>query len=424
MIKRIRIPVLLLGMMILAACSSLYTTSGSRWNLGEIYNPASSQLHPSYRVYHHMDDRSILLVKLFPSELLFNQANESGVFMSKVSVQLQAYEIRENNPILVDSITYTYDIRQENVGRRFLTQIPFKAETGKRYQLRVVARDLIRKDFNLQFVDVDKTSPYSPQNFNLVNEQRIPYFNNVLLPNAVYKIEHRNPVHDTLYIHYYSSQLPIPSPVYPSVSDESFYQKADSVYALPYSPNLLLSFAYEGIYHFRFDTTLSEGLTVVNFGANFPKIKSPEELIEPLAYIATTVDYEQLLKEENKKLANDRFWLKLAETTGRARELIRVYYNRVYFANYYFSTSVPGWKTDRGMVYVIYGPPRNMEKTPTTESWIYNIGGASGSITFNFRNNPTAFNPENYQLIRSESQNWRWKEAVESWRSGKIFMAD
>jgi GWxTD domain-containing protein len=229
---------------------------------------------------------------------------------------------------------------------------------------------------------------------------------------------------DTLFIHYYKDEAPLPSPTYAPVSDEFYYREADSIYKLAYSPEMLLSFEFEGIYHFRFDTTMEEGLTIVNFGENFPKIKSEAELLEPLAYIATSPDYKRLQAEENKKLANDRFWLGLAKTTGRARELIRVYYNRVYFANYYFSNSRPGWKTDRGMIYIVYGPPQDMEKTPDSETWIYNKKGESGTINFNFRYKPNSFNLDNYVLVRSESQNWHWREAVDTWRSGKIFLAN
>lgn len=422
--KLIHIPVVLAIMLVLIACASLYTMSGNKWNLAAIYNPSSSQLHPAYRVYHHMENRSLLLIKLFPNELLFNQANASGEFRSKVSIEVQTYEISNKKPVLVDSITYTYTIKKENAGRRFLTQIPFIADTGKRYQLRIVARDLLRKDFNLHFVDVDKTSRFSQQNFNLINQRRIPYFNNVLLPKAIYKIEHRDMGYDTLFIHYYKDAAPLPSSTFAATSEEVFYKKADSIYILKYSPDLLLSFSDQGLYHFRFDTSLAEGLTIVNFGKNFPKIKSAEELIEPLAYIATTVDYKRLLEEENKKRANDKFWLGLAKTTGRARELIRVYYNRVYFANYYFSNSKPGWKTDRGMIYTVYGPPGNMEKTPDSETWIYYTRGASSSISFTFIYKPNPFNLDNYVLSRSESHSWHWREAVDTWRSGKIFLAD
>jgi len=409
---------------VVVCCATLYTATGSRWNLAAIYNPASSRFHPAYRVYHNTDDRSLLLVKLFPNELLFNQANVSGEFISQVSIQVQNFEIIDDKPVLADSITYKYYIKQESVGRRFLSQIPFKAELGKRYQLRIVARDILRKDFNLKFIDVDKTSEFSDQNYNLLNEQGIPYFNNVLVPGVIYRIEHRNKSYDKLFIDYYFNDTPLPSPTFATSPDEFQYTTPDSIYVLDYSPELLLTFSNEGLYHFRFDTNYSDGLTLMDFGENFPKIKTAKEMIDPLAYITTSADYKNLLAAENQKLTLDNFWLEIGNTTGRARELIRIYYNRVYFANYYFSTSKPGWKTDRGMVYIVYGPPQNMQKTANTETWIYYNKGASSSINLTFEYKPNSYSLDNFVLRRSESHDWHWREAVDSWRSGEIFLLD
>ncbi len=410
--------------LLIAACSTLYNTTGPRWNLAAIYNPLSSHFHPAYRVYHDSDDKSLLLIKLFPSELLFNQANASGELRSEVSIQVQNYEITDSKPVLVDSITYSYILKKENVGRRFLSQIPFKAETGKRYQLRIVARDILRKDFNLRFIDIDKTTEFSSQNFNVLNAQGIPYFSNVIEPDAAYRIEHRNKSFNKLYIFYYINQTPLPSPTFAGNTEEVVYQKPDTVYCLDYTPELLLSFKDEGLYQFKFDTIYQEGLAIMNFGPNFPKVTTPPELIDPLAYLTTSPDYKKLQAEENKKLAIDNFWLGLAGSTGKARELIRIYYNRVYFANYYFSTNKPGWKTDRGMIYIVYGPPQNLQKTPNSETWIYYMKGASSAINFTFNYKTSIFSTDNFILSRSESQEWHWREAVDSWRRGEIFLQD
>lgn len=405
-------------------CSSPYAATGTRWNLSAIYNPASSKIHPSYRVYHNSDERSLLLIKLFPNELLFNQANPTGEFMSRISVQLQVYEIVDKRPIMSDSVTYWYDIKQENVGRRYLTQIPFKAELGKRYQLRIVTRDLLRHDFNLRFIDVDKTSEFSQQSFKISNQRNIPFFGNVLPQGTVYKIEHKNTSYPYLYVDYYKNEVPMPSPTFATTNKEYLYSVPDSVYTIEYTPDMLLSFSYVGLYHFRFDTNQQGGITVVNFGKNFPKVINPEEMIEPLAYITNSADYKKLMSSEHKKLAVDDFWLETSGSTGRAREMIRIYYNRVYFSNYYFSNTVPGWKTDRGMVYIVYGPPKNMQKTPDSETWIYYMKGASNSIEFTFVYKPNQYSIDNYVLNRSESHDWHWREAVSSWRSGEIFLSD
>jgi hypothetical protein len=40
------------------------------------------------------------------------------------------------------------------------------------------------------------------------------------------------------------------------------------------------------------------------------------------------------------------------------------YYARVEYANKHFSHFMEGWRTDMGMVYIMFGPPSNVERHP------------------------------------------------------------
>ncbi len=348
---------LVIAAMSLIQCKTTYTATGTKWNLAAIYNPISSTLHPAFKVYHNSDQTSLLLVKLFPSELLFNQANVEGDYISKVSMQVQTYEIKEDKPILVDSVTFNYSINKKTADKRFMTQIPLKTELGKRYQLRIVTRDMLRKELNLTYVDVDKTSEFSDQNFNIVNQYGIPYFTNYLPAGSIFRIEHRTDTFKKLYIDYYKNITSIPNPNYAMTSDAVIYSKPDSSYSINYSDQLFLLFDYKGLYHYRFDTCQEEGLTILNMGKDFPRITSAEDMIEPLGYITTTPNYEKLLENVQDKLTVDNFWLKIGKNPNKARELIRIYYNRTYFANYYFTSIEPGWKNrSRHDLYNVWPP--------------------------------------------------------------------
>src|SRR6185312_16321280 len=41
------------------------------------------------------------------------------------------------------------------------------------------------------------------------------------------------------------------------------------------------------------------------------------------------------------------------------------HYRRIAYANEHFAGSVPGWKTDRGRIYIQYGPPDEVESHPS-----------------------------------------------------------
>ena len=57
------------------------------------------------------------------------------------------------------------------------------------------------------------------------------------------------------------------------------------------------------------------------------------------------------------------------------------HYRRMAYANEYFASDVPGWKTDRGRIYILYGEPAGKEAHPTGGGYYRQLweGGGSGS---------------------------------------------
>jgi len=129
-------------------------------------------------------------------------------------------------------------------------------------------------------------------------------------------------------------------------------------------------------------------------------------------------------RNENQKLAVDNFWINTAGSIDKARELIRIYYNRVFYANYFFVSYKEGWKTDRGMIYIIYGPPDVLYKNDEEERWIYRNSKGTENISFTFRKVENPFTQNDFVLNRSDELDSRWGEAISSWRNGLIFSID
>jgi len=93
----------------------------------------------------------------------------------------------------------------------------------------------------------------------------------------------------------FCSDQRIAAPFSPS-GESRYFEIPDSNWILPFSQDLKYALKYEGFYHFQLDTTIDEGLSIFNFGENFPKIKKPEELVGPMAYLATSAEYDELKK--------------------------------------------------------------------------------------------------------------------------------
>ena len=83
-----------------------------------------------------------------------------------------------------------------------------------------------------------------------------------------------------------------------------------------------------------------------------------------------------------------QFWLRRDPTPGTEKnEFQEEHYRRVAFANTHFASSVPGWKTDRGRVYIVYGPPDEIESHPGLglEQWLYHhLNGLGNDILAEF----------------------------------------
>jgi GWxTD domain-containing protein len=218
--------------------------------------------------------------------------------------------------------------------------------------------------------------------------------------------------------------LPLPRPSFAEGKNKELPAKPDSLWILPFKKGLNYTLNYEGVYQFKLDSSRAEGLTIFNFGITYPKIQEVNQLIEPLAYLTTTPEYDALKKATNQKLAVDNFWIDKAGNVDKARELIKVYYNRVFFSNFFFTSYKPGWKTDRGMIFIIYGPPQQVKVTPTQEKWIYFKNNFSTMVTFTFDYVPSYYTHDNYILQRSDAYDSYWRQAVDSWRKGNIFLID
>lgn len=92
-----------------------------------------------------------------------------------------------------------------------------------------------------------------------------------------------------------------------------------------------------------------------------------DEAIEQLKYIVHSKDLKKLRKASDKEKKEEfiQFWEDLDPTPGtEENELMNEYYRRVRYANVHFSGFTEGWKTDMGMIFILFGPPSDIERHP------------------------------------------------------------
>ncbi|HKY03243.1 MAG TPA: GWxTD domain-containing protein [Blastocatellia bacterium] len=112
-------------------------------------------------------------------------------------------------------------------------------------------------------------------------------------------------------------------------------------------------------------------------------------LDEDVSYIITDEErraFKSLKTDEERDQFIEQFWLRRdPDPDTPENEYKEQYYERIQYANERFSSGVPGWRTDRGRIYVMYGKPDQIESHPTGGTYnrpSYEGGGTTTTYPF------------------------------------------
>jgi GWxTD domain-containing protein len=217
-------------------------------------------------------------------------------------------------------------------------------------------------------------------------------------------------------VSYYNDNFPAAAPAFSEGQAKvSKGMVADSVYSV--SDTSLFTLFAKGLYLLQKDTLAAEGFAI-RAENDYPRYSLVQNLPGPLIYICTKQEYDRLEQAKGDKKAFDRTVLSMTGDTERAKKLIRNYFRRVELANQYFTSFKEGWKTDRGMIYIIFGLPDEVYKFSDREVWHYD--NEAFDITFDFIKASTIFDPDNYVLLRERKYQATWYEVIDLWRNARF----
>jgi GWxTD domain-containing protein len=88
--------------------------------------------------------------------------------------------------------------------------------------------------------------------------------------------------------------------------------------------------------------------------------------------------FRRLTDDEERDQFIDEFWFRRDPTPRTIENEFRdEHYRRIAFANKYFGAhGIPGWKTDRGRFYIVFGPPDEIESHPELKRRLPHVGDA------------------------------------------------
>ena len=108
-----------------------------------------------------------------------------------------------------------------------------------------------------------------------------------------------------------------------------------------------------------------------------------------VAYIITKEEkkaFDALTTDEERENFIENFWRRRDPNPDtEENEYREEYYERIAYANEHFTSGIPGWKTDRGRIYITWGKPDSVEAHPSGGSYdrpSYEGGGSTTTYPF------------------------------------------
>jgi GWxTD domain-containing protein len=112
-------------------------------------------------------------------------------------------------------------------------------------------------------------------------------------------------------------------------------------------------------------------------------------LDEDVVYIISDEErkaFKQLSNDEERDQFIEAFWQRRDPTPDtEENEFKEEHYRRIEYANEHFPAGIPGWKTDRGRIYIMYGPADEIDSHPSGGSYerpIEEGGGETSTFPF------------------------------------------
>jgi GWxTD domain-containing protein len=361
----------------------------------------------------------------------------------KIFLELDIPRLANKNGIenLTSEFQFSYGLLASYTSKEFIEtrrlNIPAKRfqKIGSFYYtyFKVEKRPIITAIVQLEVVDlnqnqrVTETIPLTytitklRERFGLFDKSgRIPVFSNYILATDTIQIRDVQSSNKNLIVRHYNHQFePASPPMAINKKNLSKHLGVDSVYNI--ATNQPLQFSKPGVYFLQDDTTAFYGLCFYVSERKFPKLSKVNDLIDPLIYITTEEELKQLQEAGAIKKEMDKFWLKLMSGNVKsAKFTIREYYRRVKETNRMFTSFKEGWKTDMGMIFIIYGAPNTVIRSNDAEYWFYRQIAGFSEIKFTFMRRPNQFTDEYYELSRFPEYEQVWYPFIELWRDGKI----
>jgi|TARA_B110000259_G_scaffold159482_1_gene182517 GWxTD domain-containing protein len=402
----------ILPVIILFSCGS--SNYLSEFDLSETYESDAHQYKLSTSFHSINDSISELCININPNDFLYTKTTSNN-HLARYAIKYKIFTgYDEKSPI--DSASIHYSLKRNINNNQKSHRIKTYAPLGKDYIVKIILQDENRKFkvSKIQTLRKKHTSSRSYYKIEGINNNNLTQHQ-----TTDFKISKHSKEQQYLKIMRFESKMtsaPKPHAVsyaykLSKVPDSTWFVVSDSSLTLPGLKN--------HYYHFVTDTNNNNGFSVFCNQKEFPKVSSIEHCSNALGYLLGKPEYAELLRTKTPRKEFEKKWITLAGNRERARKLISEYYKEVSIANQLFTCNQPGWSTDRGMIYILFGPPRIVYRYDNSETWIYGEENNLLSEQFRFNKINTDIADNIFELNRNINYKVSYNRMVNTWIDDK-----
>lgn len=398
---------------LLVGCSNL-APKLAKTNIAGMYITESAMKMPTIKVYRFTQD-SIMILGEFEKNVLF-VAEKPLELPINLRYEVQLFNKYESKLPFVE---HRFDIPYKP-GKELqiiALKLPIAAPKDKFTIAKLsIGSNQGPKTIQWQF-EIMPTTFYNNQQYLITDKQGHTELKDVVTAGQMFFFKSEiNSLPDSLLWSKISIQRHLPLPPF----YKSDFRKPEIITDLVVkkAKKQAQQFDQEGIY--VLSNLLKEkpsGISVSCRPAGYPNINQGIQQLLPLRYITSQHEFDSLARQPNTQKAVDDFWyLSAGADVALAEKRKKEYYGRVVYANRFFESLDAGWATDRGLIYVVYGPPSVIFKSIDRETWIYNRILPGETIQFWFVRIENDYSQNYYILDRDPSYESAWYQVVRQWR--------
>jgi GWxTD domain-containing protein len=395
-----------------------------RDNLTAMYGNASTGIRLQARVYHSDSANSFIYFKLPTRDLLYKSGGDGSAYKASARLHYEVMADWGSRQLLDSASTLVQDMTSDPGQDKELigTIGSLKGRYGS-CVVKVTASDLNRESYGVAYLRVRRTGSIREYFLPMDQGTSLPLFSDHVRPGRSLRVRCEAMAGRTLWVGHRPADLALPAPVFSTSGGPASSSSMDSTFHVQVGADghFDLGLGRAGIYHFQADSNALDGFTLVALDQSHPVIGSASDMLRPMRYITSVQEYDRLSKAPNVRQAVEQFWIDAAGDRERAREAIRIYFERVETANHHFTSEVEGWRTDRGMVHIIFGRPTSIQKSDLSETWTYGEENNLMSLVFTFVKRQGPYTENDLVLERDPILKGAWYRNVESWRNGRVY---